>query len=71
MEACAMEIPCVVSPIPGNMELIEHNKTGLVAKRLNPQSFAAQLNRLVNDGNLRKKLGLKIVEHLLQKTIAQ
>ena len=49
------------------MELIKHGQTGLVADTSNPKSFAVHLEILINDENLRKKIGQNARKNILRK----
>ena len=67
MEACSMELPCVVSSIPGNKELIAHNKNGLIAELGNPISFANEIKKIINDPILSKKIGSNARKNIVEK----
>ena len=57
MEASAMGLPAVASDIRGTREVIEEGVTGLLFPLRNVDAFAAQVQRLVDDANLRRKMG--------------
>ena len=67
MEACAMELPCVVSNIKPNMELIEHNKTGLIADLGIAESFADQIKLLISNPELSTQLGRAARANIVKK----
>jgi len=57
LEALAMEKAVVVSGVRALAEIIEHESTGLVFEKGNIQSLADALERLIQDPNLRRRLG--------------
>ena len=57
MEAMAMEIPCVTTRITGIPELIEDGHNGLLTAPSDIEGLANALARLIDDPDLRKKLG--------------
>ncbi len=57
LEAMAEGVPVVATPTGATVELIEHDRTGLLAAVGCPQSLAAALGRLLDDPSLREKLG--------------
>lgn len=57
MEAMAAGLPCVVSDIRGNRDLIDDWKGGYIVKATDPQSFAEVIDELVKNTELRKKMG--------------
>lgn len=56
LEAMASSLPVVVSDIPGNHDLVDHNSTGLLFEANNPTDLAAQLLKLIEDSSLRQRL---------------
>lgn len=58
IEACACQLPVVVSDAPGLVEVVESEITGLVVKREDAEATANALEKLVLDGRLRQQLGL-------------
>ena len=57
MEAMAMEIPCVSTTIAGIPELIRNEVEGLLVAPSDDAQLAAALARLVDDSDLRRRLG--------------
>jgi glycosyltransferase involved in cell wall biosynthesis len=57
LEAMAEGVPVVATPTGATVELIEHERTGLLVAVGCPQSLAAALGRLLDDPSLREKLG--------------
>jgi colanic acid/amylovoran biosynthesis glycosyltransferase len=57
MEAMSMQIPCVTSHITGIPELITHDENGLLTPPSNVDGLVAQLDRLIADPVLARRLG--------------
>jgi glycosyltransferase involved in cell wall biosynthesis len=57
IEAAAMELPVVASDIMGCREGTLHGKTGLLVPPQNVENLAESLQLLIDDGELRKKMG--------------
>ncbi len=57
IEAMACETPVVASNEGGPLESVVHEKTGLLANPRDPVAFSKALLRLVNDEELRYKMG--------------
>ena len=57
MEAMAMEIPCVATWITGVPELIRNGTDGLLAAASDAEGFAAEIERLIGDPELRLRVG--------------
>ena len=49
MEAMASGLPCIVSRIRGNVDLIENGKGGILCDPNNADDFSSALNLLIND----------------------
>ena len=56
MEALAMEVPVISTPVGGIPELIRHEETGLLVPQRDPDALAAAIARLARDEPLRQKL---------------
>jgi colanic acid/amylovoran biosynthesis glycosyltransferase len=56
MEAMAASVPVVATAISGVPELVEHQKTGLLADPGNPRSLADAIRTLLQDSALRERL---------------
>jgi colanic acid/amylovoran biosynthesis glycosyltransferase len=67
MEAMSMQIPCVTSHITGIPELITHDETGLLTPPSNVAGLIEQLDRLIADPALARRLGeaarLQVQQH--------
>lgn len=57
LEAMASGLPVVVSNIPGNIDVIEHKKNGLLFDVDDPDALTRSLSSLLKQPDLRKKLG--------------
>jgi len=57
MEAMAAGLPCVASRIRGNVDLIEDEKGGFLCGVNDAMGYAAAIERLIDDENLRKSMG--------------
>lgn len=56
MEAMSAGVPAVVSNIPANLELVEHENTGLVFHLAQGPEIAKSLKRVLEDGELAGRL---------------
>jgi len=56
MEAMAMGVPCIVSKIRGNTDLIRDKINGIVVEKNEPESYAEAMKLLINDNNLQKSM---------------
>lgn len=57
LEALAMEKAVVVSSVRALVEMVQEDKTGLVFNKGSVESLAEQLAKLINDPELRRRLG--------------
>ena len=57
MEAMAAGLPCVVSKIRGNVDLIDEGKGGHTIEANDYEGFAKAINRILSDGVLAKRMG--------------
>jgi len=57
LEAMAAGLPVVASRVGGIPELVVDGETGLLVPPRDPQAMAAALRRLVDDPDLRRRLG--------------
>jgi len=57
MEAMAAGLPCVVSKIRGNVDLIQNGEGGYLCKPDDIDGFAKAINILAKDRNLRESMG--------------
>ena len=66
MEAMACGLPCVVSDIASNQELIQHEQNGLVFPVGNTTRLAKILLQCLNDQQCRRQLGQAAKETISQ-----
>lgn len=57
MEAMAAGLPCVVSKIRGNVDLIDEGKGGYTIEPNDYEGFAEAINRVLLDGVLAMRMG--------------
>ena len=56
MEAMASGLPCIVSKIRGNVDLIEDGKNGFLCTPDNPDEYCSALLTITNDHYLRDRM---------------
>jgi glycosyltransferase involved in cell wall biosynthesis len=66
MEAMCLGIPCVVSDIGGLIELVEHEKSGIVVKGGDSRAIADAIEKLANDPGLRKTFADEATRRMTQ-----
>lgn len=64
VEAMACGVPVVVSNVGGLPEVVLEGETGFVVEKENPDQLAQALLTLMNDANLRRKLGQNGIKHV-------
>ena len=65
MEAMACGVPCVSFDCPfGPRNIIKDGEDGILVEYLNSQALANNICKLIEDENLRKKLGSKAKENI-------
>jgi glycosyltransferase involved in cell wall biosynthesis len=57
LEAMAATLPVISTPVGGIPEVVEHGVNGLITDAGNVQSLANNMRALVDDAELRAKLG--------------
>jgi len=57
LEAAAAGRPIIASDIPGCREIVRHGENGILVPRSDPQALADAIFRLVNDHELRTRMG--------------
>ncbi len=65
-EALALGKPCVVSNVGMLPEIVEDGKTGFVFEFTNPDALAAAWLRLINDSDVRARMGAAAAEQARQ-----
>jgi glycosyltransferase involved in cell wall biosynthesis len=51
-----MKIPVIASPVGGLVEVVQHNKTGILLDNLSVDNIAQAVNSLMQDNSLRENL---------------
>lgn len=67
MEAMAADLPCVVSDIAPNLEVVRHEETGLVVPVGDVGALAGAILRLLEDRDLAQRLGRAAKEFTHEK----
>ncbi|MEA4820812.1 MAG: glycosyltransferase, partial [Erysipelotrichales bacterium] len=57
MEAMCAGLPCIVSKIRGNVDLIDEGKGGFLVPPKDVDSFASAINILISDKKLKENYG--------------
>jgi glycosyltransferase involved in cell wall biosynthesis len=65
LEAAILEIPTIASPRTAFSEAIRHGENGLLAETT--EEWGQCLDLLINDGQMRKAVGRRAREHVLQE----
>jgi glycosyltransferase involved in cell wall biosynthesis len=67
MEAMALGLACVTTPVGGVEELVVHEQCGLVVADGTPEPIAAALARLIDDPGLARRLGTAARERMARE----
>ena len=65
LEAMSLGIPCVVSKVDGNTDVINNNENGFSC--LDAEEFVSKLELLINDNMLRKAIGINGYRYVAEK----
>jgi glycosyltransferase involved in cell wall biosynthesis len=57
LEAMAAGLPCVTTRVPGNIEVVTHGETGLLAEPGEPEELQGAVARVLDDPNLGLRMG--------------
>ncbi len=57
LESMSSNLPCVVTNVGGNPEIVKNNETGFIVPADDDQSLAELISRFINDADLMKKYG--------------
>jgi glycosyltransferase involved in cell wall biosynthesis len=66
IEAMAAKVPCIATNIPGNNELIIHDKSGLLVNEKSPQELARAIEYLCTHPSIAKKMAANAFELVLK-----
>ncbi len=64
LEAQAEGVPAVVSRVPGNVDAVIADETGLLFPLDDPEAAVACIQRIMDDALLRERMGLAAFEHV-------
>jgi len=67
LQACSMELPCIVTNINGCNEIIEHNKNGLIVKPKNNNELYSAMHKMVEEEELSTQLSLNNRNDIIKK----
>ncbi len=67
LEAGSCGLCCVVSDIPGNREVVENGVNGFLVSPFDVNGFVQKIKVLIDNKDLRKKIGYKIREKIEEK----
>ena len=65
LEAMAMQIPVITTPVTGNVELVYDGENGLMVPERDSQALALAIEQLINDPSLRSRLGQQGLQTIL------
>ncbi len=76
LEAMAMELPVITTPVTGNVELVHHQKNGWLVPSHDASALASAIEALIKDPDLRERLGKEgrqtiLAEFDIHKTVTQ
>ena len=57
LEAMSCGLPVVATDVRGNQDLVSNGENGILIPSRNPEKMAREISRLLEDDNLREKLG--------------
>jgi len=57
LEAMAMQLPVITTPVTGNPELVHDGENGLLVTERDSHALGQAIERLINDQSLRRRLG--------------
>lgn len=66
LEAMATELPIVATDVGGNPEVVIDGETGYIVPSQNPEEMANKLFRLIDDENMRRQMGKKGRERVVE-----
>jgi glycosyltransferase involved in cell wall biosynthesis len=67
LEGAACGVPMVATDVPGCRDLVVDGETGLLVPPAAPAQLAAALLRLLNDADLRARMGAAARAHVEQR----
>ena len=67
LQACSMELPCIVTDINGCNEIIEDNKNGLLVEPKNKDALYYAMNKIIENKELPTQLSLNNRNDIINK----
>jgi colanic acid/amylovoran biosynthesis glycosyltransferase len=67
LEAMALQLPVITTPVTGNTELVQDGTNGLMVREADANSLALAIERLINDPSLRRELGQQARQTILDE----
>ncbi len=67
IESMSLQTPAIISDIAGNVELVDHDKSGLVVRAKQSADITEAILRLYNDRDYCKLLGVNAKKHIQEK----
>lgn len=67
LEAGASGLPCIVSNVGGNDEVIKDGETGFVIEHFDAEEYAEKIHLLINNPELRNNMKQKIQKDVIQR----
>jgi glycosyltransferase involved in cell wall biosynthesis len=67
MEGMLCELPCVVTDVGGNSELVTDGETGFVVRAGDQERFADRIAALLDDPSLRRAMGMRGAKRILNE----
>ena len=67
LQACSMELPCIVTDINGCNEIIENNKNGIIVKPKNEEELYFAMKSFLEDKTLAQRLSKNTREEIVKR----
>jgi glycosyltransferase involved in cell wall biosynthesis len=67
LQACSMELSCIVTNINGCNEIIRDNKNGLIVEPKNREELYNAMKRYLKDESLAQKLSINVRDDIIKK----
>jgi glycosyltransferase involved in cell wall biosynthesis len=67
LQACSMELPCIVTDINGCNEIIEHHKNGLIVEPKNENELYNAMHKIIEEEELSTQLSLNNRNDIIKK----
>jgi len=67
LEACAAGLPCIVANVGGNPEIVTDQQSGYVIDGFAPEDFADRMRRMIDDPQLRGRMGAEAQRDILER----